>query len=263
MLWRGWCFISGTPTGALAALALLAEPGAAALAIGAVAGGIAFAGAASWIARRRDDDPARGPHLATAASSGWVALPGCGMALLGLAPGAAGLLAVVTVLVAVALARGARRQGPVDARRRLLGGLVEPVAGAIALVATSAALASLGAATPVQSEARAAAVYDLDAQVVTRELPFCAQRVASWRVLLDRGAHPRWSADGVALWFDAPDDAGARQVYRLHPSADEAEPVCWTCGQPGNNARPAPGPLGGLVVFDSDREATWLHPSNT
>ena len=41
------------------------------------------------------------------------------------------------------------------------------------------------------------------------------------------------------------------------------EVTCLTCDEPGNNRRPAPNREGSVVLFDSDRYATWRHPGNT
>jgi hypothetical protein len=126
------------------------------------------------------------------------------------------------------------------------------------------ALLSAAAAAWLRSEpARemAEAIYDIDATVVTRALPRCGATPAGMRVLLDRGARPKLSADGRSVWFDAPAADGARQIHRLVRASGEV--VCWTCGQPGNNLRPDPGPAGRALVFETDRHATWRAPANT
>jgi hypothetical protein len=121
--------------------------------------------------------------------------------------------------------------------------------------------AAWGAQKPRPAEGQAELVYAYDARIPTRALPFCAQVAREIRVLLDRGAHPRLSGDGTKLWFDAEVDDGTRQVERLDRGSGEAS--CWTCGQPGNNRRPAPSPGGSWIVFDSDRDATLFDPTNT
>lgn len=267
MIWRLWCFVAGLAPGALAVLAVAAEPSLVALELGAVAGGIVLAVSASLLARARDDDPARGAHLAAASSVGLAAAPACEAALLGLAPAPAWWLAAVAAALVAALAVAARVRGPAGPTRQLAAATLGLLGGAVLVVGVSAAVAALGADESGFSEARAAAVYEMDAQVVTRPLPVCGTAVASQRVLLDRGAHPRLDPDGAMLWFDASAPAPGReggtlrQVHRLDRASGEV--VCWTCDEPGNNARPALGAGGASVVFETDRWATWREPTNT
>jgi hypothetical protein len=134
------------------------------------------------------------------------------------------------------------------------------LAGA-ALVAVAAAVAARGAVEYQVTEARAAAIFDLDAAVVTLPLPRCAATPAGSAVLLDRGARPRLDAEGRLVWFDAHGPDGRRQVHRLDRASGRV--VCWTCGEAGNNWRPAPADRGFGVVFETDRHATPWDPSNT
>jgi hypothetical protein len=92
-------------------------------------------------------------------------------------------------------------------------------------------------------------------------LPACAPRAARVDVLAPAGAHPRLAPGGETLWFDAPGPDGRRQIHRLSRASGEA--ACATCDEPGNNRRPAPGPGGLLVAFDTDRHARWRHPGDT
>jgi hypothetical protein len=87
------------------------------------------------------------------------------------------------------------------------------------------------------------------------------QRVDGYEVIADSGARPRWSATGEAIWYDAPGPDGRRQIHRRLVASGET--ACWTCGEPGNNLRPDPAPDGGVIVFDSDRDADWRQPWNT
>ena len=134
------------------------------------------------------------------------------------------------------------------------------LAGA-AVVAIAAAVAARGAVDYQVTEARAAAIFDLDAAVVTLPLPRCTATPAGSAVLLDRGARPRLDAEGSLVWFDARGPDGRRQVHRLDRASGQV--VCWTCGEAGNNWRPAPADRGFGVVFETDRHATAWDPSNT
>ena len=84
------------------------EHQAAQLAWGAGAGAAALLGVVSLLARRRDDEPERGRHLAMGASAGWLALPACGAALLGFAPGGRPLAALVVLALSLSLAAAIR-----------------------------------------------------------------------------------------------------------------------------------------------------------
>jgi len=258
-MWRLWTFGCALPLGLLAALAGGgAAPSAVRLGGAALAAGVLATAAASAIARRADDDPARGAHLAVASSVGLAALPALGTALLGLSPGPAVWCAVVVLALAGAGFRAARQRGPSGGARRLVLRAVSVLAGASAGVGLASLLAAGPSRMPAFSEARAAAILDTDATVATRPLPVCAARPAGARVLLERGARPRLSPDADALWFDA-DVAGRRQVHRLERATGAV--ACWTCGEPGNNWRPFPGER--RVVFETDRHATWRDPVNT
>lgn len=194
-------------------------------------------------------------------AGGIVALPALGAAWLGIGPPAAPWIAAALAIVAVGMVFGARRRDarPGPARRAVGVGLGLAVS-CLAVVAVSALFAALGPGPPPPSEQRAAAVYDLDARVVTRPLPRCEPRAERVETLLERGAHPRLDAAGEYLWFDAVAADGRRQVHRLERASDQV--VCWTCEEPGNNLRPAPGGARSLV-FDSDRDRTARQPTNT
>ncbi len=262
MFWRSWVFLTGLPVGVLASLAWRGEPSPLELRLAALAGGLLWVSVASLFARLRDDDPARGNHLAAAGSSGLVAVPAIGACLLSLAPGAAWMLAAVGAVAAAAFYLASRRSGAAGGVRAQLRAVGLALAGGAAALATaSAVIAALGAEPLALNEARAAAVYDFDARVVTRPLPSCADRPARIETLLDRGAHPRLSPDGAFVWFDALTEGGTRQVHRLERASGAV--LCWTCGEPGNNLRPAIGGSGARVVFESDRHATWRWPLNT
>jgi hypothetical protein len=166
--------------------------------------------------------------------------------------------------VALWAASAAARAARVGSRGRLaslaVAALVLLLAG-VALVAIAAAVAARGAVDYQVTEARAAAIFDLDAAVATVPLPRCAATPAGSAVLLARGARPRLDAEGRFVWFDARGPEGRRQIHRLDRASGRA--VCWTCGEAGNNWRPAPADRGFGVVFESDRHATAWDPSNT
>jgi hypothetical protein len=267
VLWRLWSFASGLPLGALVGLATLRGASASPmrLAWGAAVGGALLAAAVSLLARWRDDEADRGRHLAAAASLAWLAVP-VGVALwLGFAPPPWVWLAATGGIVVAALLAGVRAIGPAGGPLRwMLRAVAAAALGAPAALALGAAGAALGGAGVEAPTPRwASTVYDLDARVATRPLPSCSPTPRSERVLLELGAHPSFAPDAGALWFDAaaPGDGGRRQIHRLDRASGEV--TCWTCGEPGNNARPHAGDSGLAVVFETDRNATWLHPDDT
>jgi hypothetical protein len=185
-------------------------------------------------------------------ASAVVALPALGAAWLAIGPPAAAWIAVAIAVVVLGVVFGARSS---------VGGFVLCLALSCAGVLVLSSLwAALGPGTPPPEESRAAAVYDLDARIVTRPLPRCEPRLEASEVLAERGAHPRLDGAGEFLWFDAAAGDGRRQVHRLERASGHV--VCWTCDEPGNNVRPAPGGARSLV-FDSDRFTSWREPVNT
>lgn len=262
LIWRMWSFFAGLPLGALVAWALLgpADEGAR-LTLGALAGGVALLSLVSFLARRRDDDPGRTSHLASAACVGFAAWPALGSVVLGLPPGPGWLAAITLAALAVALVRGARMRGPsIGSARRLGLALVAITLGALVSLGISVIVSGSGSA-PEASERLAISLYDIDAKVVTRALPTCAAEPARIQVRQDRGARPRLTGDDGTLWFDAADADGRRQLHRL--VRDSGEVTCWTCAEAGNNARPFPSADGRAVVFETDRHARWWDPTNT
>ncbi len=261
-MWRIASFLAGLPFGALAAFALRPEPWPLALQLGAAAGGLLFVLLASLAAHRFGGEPDRGRHLAAALGLGWAALPALGASWLGLRPLPWVWLALVTAVVARASWRACRIEGPARGvgTSPAAGGLAI-AGGALAVLVLGGALAAFGSAPPPTTERTANYVWDVDARIATRPLPRCEPRVATHRVLLGYGAHPRLGPEGRHLWFDAPGPEGRRQVHRLDRNSGEVE--CWTCGEPGNNRRPAPSSSLTGLVFDTDRHASSRHPTNT
>lgn len=261
MVWRSWCFVSGMPLGALGAFALGGRS-ALALEIGAAVGAAAGFGLASWLAATRADDPERTLHLARAASVGWAGAPALGAAWLGLAPGAPALFGALLVAAGLSLWRGARHRGPAGGLPAALKSLALALGGgSVAVLLLAGVWAALGAAPHERDTSFAEAVLEHDAQVATRPLPDCKPRVAGWEILNRAGAHPRLGPRGELLWFDAVSNEGRRQVHRLTLASREV--LCWTCGEPGNNRRPAPSDSGAALVYDSDRSADARAPTNT
>ena len=265
MFWRGWCFLAGLAPGALAVLAAAApskDPSWLAVQLGALAGGAALVLVASLLARRPHDEPDRGAHFARAASAGLVAWPAVGACLLGLAPGPRVLLPLVVAGLVLSFFAASRRRAPAGGFAGQLGAaLVALVGGTAAVALLAGALAALRAVDVERDEAARNAVLDHDADLETVALPACAPRAARVEVLPVSGAHPRLADRGEALFFDAPGPDGRRQIHRLLRSTGEVD--CLTCGEPGNNRHPAPGPEGRSVIFDTDRHASWRRPADT
>jgi len=104
------------------------------------------------------------------------------------------------------------------------------------------------------------AALDVDARVPLAPVPDCRPHVRRHRRLAT-GAHPRLDPARGLLWFDAPGPDGRRQIQRLELARGQV--TCWTCGEAGNNRRPAPGPGGASVLFDTDRFAGPGRPNDT
>jgi hypothetical protein len=257
--------LAGLAPGALAVAAFAPrphEPSFAAVQLGALAGGALLLLAATLLARRPQDEPDRGAHFARAASAGLVAIPAGAAAWLGLAPGPRPWAVAVGLLLVLALFAASRRRAPAGGFAGQLGAAaVALLGGAAAVLLVGGLLAVFGAPDVVMSEARRAAVLDHDATVATVALPSCAPRAERVEVLTHAGAHPRLAAGGALLFFDAPGPAGRRQIHRRRASSGEVR--CLTCGEAGNNRHPAPNTEGTVVLFDSDRHASWLHPAET
>jgi hypothetical protein len=267
VLWRVWSFLAGLPLGAAVGLLVSRHAGGAPgrIAWGAVAGGFALLVATDLLARWRDDETDRGRHLAAAASTGWLGLPLGAAIWLHLPPGGRAWIVLAVAFVAVALLRGARAIGPAAGPSRWLlrAGLAVGLGAVGALTVGAVWNAARRSRVSEPPTTWSEMVYDMDAAVATRPLPVCSARPRAERVLLDRGAHPSLSPDGRFVWFDAPAaaDGGRRQIHRLDRTTGAVE--CWSCGEPGDNVRPAAGDSGLAVVFETDRGATWLHPDDT
>ncbi|HKJ24253.1 MAG TPA: hypothetical protein VKB65_05480 [Myxococcota bacterium] len=257
--------MAGLAPGALAVVAFAPrppEPSPLAVQVGALAGGVLLLLAATLLARRPQDEPDRGAHFARAASAGLVAVPALSASWLGLAPGPRVFAVAVVLLLVVALYAASRRRAPVGGFARQLGAaLTAFVGGAVAVLLVGGLWAAFAAPEVVPDDARHRAVYDQDATVATVALPSCAPRAERVEVLTSAGAHPRLAAGGETLFFDAPGPSGRRQVHRRHAASGDVH--CLTCGEPGNNRHPAPNADGTVVLFDTDRYATWLRPNDT
>lgn len=257
MVWI-WAFLCGLPVGGLGFFALNAAP-LAWLPLCAGAGGAAVA-LAAWLAMRFGSHASdRGRHVAQASSLGWAALPAGIASWLGLAPGAAISLAAISGVLVLAWFRAARTGAPGPGLARqgaaVLAALGFGACGFVGWAGLQAGASGGGGDGPFP-EARSHYVYDLDARVPTQAIPRCegAPRIVG---TIPGGARPARAVDG-ALWFDAPDAEGLRQIRRRDPATREVD--CFTCDQPGNNLRPTPSVVSRQVVFESDREATALRP---
>jgi len=268
MLWRIWCFVAGLPLGALATLVVRRivardeAPSVRELELGAALGGVALVLVTSLVARYRDDDHDRGLHLSVSASTAFAAAPALLCALAGLPPPPFVSLCVVVFVLAISLLRGAWQRGPAGgALRAALVAAVSITVAGTALVTFETLRVGFGVGAPVPAALLRTAIFDLDARVPTLALPRCKAKPAAIDVVADRGAHPRFSPDGDSVWFDAMTQTGRRQVHRLALAEGHVE--CWTCGEEGNNMRPAPSANGAVVVFDTDRWKSWAAPLNT
>jgi len=268
MLWRLWCFVAGLPLGALAMLVargLAARdeaPSLRGLELGAAIGGLSLVLVASLVARYRDDDHDRGLHLSVSASTAFAALPALLGAVAGLPPPPFVSLCAVLLLLTLSLLRGAWQRGPAGSWFRTAAvALGSVVLMATVLVAFAALRAGSGIGAPEPAPAVRTAIFDFDARVPTLALPRCGPKPAAVDVVVDKGAHPRFSPDGSYVWFDALTETGRRQIHRL--SLTDGRVQCWTCGEEGNNMRPAPSANGAGLIFDTDRWESWAAPLNT
>jgi hypothetical protein len=263
VIWRSWSLLAGAPVGLLAGwVGLGLPPSPAKLALCALAGGLVLTLLLSVVSLARDRDPRRGARMAQAASAGLFSLPALAVALLQLAPGPGWLLGLCVALVLTAALRAALTRAPAPGlARQLRSALAYACGGGLLAVALAAAVSHAGAPRFAFDPARAAAIFDVDARVATRPIPRCAARPRSSRVLLERGAHPRLSEDGGALWFDARSESGERQVYRLE--LDSGREQCISCGEPGANLRPVPLAQGSGAIFETTRHARWWDPTNS
>ncbi len=269
MFWRAWCFFSGLGPGALGALAVASlvsqhpdEPARLWVRLGALAGGLVVLLVAHLLDRRPQDEPDRGARFARAASAGLVAWPALALALLQLPPSPVASFLLVFLLLAAAFAWAARRQVPVGGLGAQVGAvLLAVLGGGLVLLSASALSASLGAEEPTRTDANRRAVFDHDATIDTVPLPECSPRASRVAVVHETGAHPRLDAEGNHLFYDAPGPEGRRQIHRM--TLASGEHACLTCGEPGNNRRPAPSRGGASVAFDTDRHVSWRRPGNT
>lgn len=252
---------AGVPLGVLGALAR--DPSSwLSLQIGAAAGGLLLLLAVLVAGRFCGPETERG-HLGRAAMLGFAALPAAGAAWLGLLPGAAWSFGALVLLVALFLFLATRASGPAGGALSQLATLAGVLAlGAAASVAAAGLLAAFTPHPFAAPDAEKQAEYALaiDASVALGPEPACDE----WTVASSReigvGAQPSLSEDGALVWFDAVAPDGRRQIYRV-PRAG-GEPLCWSCGEPGNNRRPRVSPNGISLVFESDRHATSLQPTN-
>jgi hypothetical protein len=108
-----------------------------------------------------------------------------------------------------------------------------------------------------RGEALRAGVLDLDARIALRARIACEPSVARSEAIA-AGSAPRLDAEARFVWFEAPGPDGRRQIHRIERATRRL--VCLTCGEAGNNRRPAPHPTARAVLFDTDRFASWWRP---
>lgn len=248
-------FAGGAPLGALGLLASSPSSELPQVGVGLVVGGTVAGLALYWLARRKSPD--RSARLVAAGTVGLGAIPALACVLLQVGPPASAWWVGAFAIWAVALVWAARGRPSGRAPSVAFVALTALVLGAV--LATSASwmwARSRSRTIPRLDEAFRLAVLDLDASVPLRPQPACRLRVRGTEVLAN-GAHPRFDPSG-ALWFDALAADGRRQIQRLSPGGVVE---CLSCGEPGNNRRPAPGRFG--VFFETDRFATFLAPTNT
>jgi hypothetical protein len=262
--WRLWALVSGFPVGGALALAALRDPAPLQLIWSALGGGVVLAVIVSLLARGHDDEFERGRHLAAATSIGWAAVPAALAVFFDWSPGPWLYVALVVALLVVALFLATRALGPASGFARwTLRAAASLLAASGGVLALAAGCAALFAVAPEPSTRFSAALYAIDAEVVTRPLPACNATPRAISVVQQRGARPALSPDAAQLWFDAVSDAdaGRRQIHRMDRATGQV--ICWSCGDPGNNVHPSISPSGVSLVFHSDRHATWRRPDDT
>jgi len=260
----GWAFIAGLPVGALLGWVLLGAPHSSKspeqLLYCALGFGILWALLISSISLFREGEPGGRRHVAIAGSSALVGVPALFAAVAQLSAGWM-LISTVFAVMGIGFLYGFWTSAqPGGWLRQILFALGFTVVGGMMVFGTALLVATSRAMPPLYDEPRAAAIYDIDARVVNRPLPTCGSDPQKIEVLLDRGARPRLGGEGRFVWFDAAVE-GARQIHRLELESRDLQ--CWTCGEAGNNLRPAPVKGVKAVVFETDRYTSLWEPFNT
>ncbi len=159
----------------------------------------------------------------------------------------AGWIAVSALLGGFVLRRGPLR----------LWWLGQAAAGVVLALAVGAFHAAAAGSGPSVPDVHRTLALDVDAGVALDPELSCEPGVRAGAALASPGAHPRLGSKGERLWFDAPGPEGRRQIHLLEgPDRDAPRARCWTCGEPGENRRPAPNPYGEGVLFESDRNGS-------
>ncbi len=122
----------------------------------------------------------------------------------------------------------------------------------VALIAGALHAAAGGAGNVVPAVLQTVA-FDVDAAVPLDPLPACGDELQA-PTRLGIGANPRIDFEGRYVWYDAPGPEARRQIHRL--PLEGGEPLCWTCGEPGHNRRPALNPRGPGLLFETDRDGS-------
>ena len=263
MVWRLWAFLSGAPIGVLLLWSAMPHAGRPAIYIAAVVAGAFLVGVASAFVRQRQARDSDGiGHALRAASAGWIAWPAVAAVRLDIGPGAWPFALIALAWVAFAFWRYARFDGPSPTPLRHLARLMGELALGWLVVVAIGGIWAASDGGPIEPDAGTRALaWSIDSGVALGPAHTCLPRAARTAVLSDAGARPRLSADGRKVWYEGQGPEGRAQVFALDRASGVTE--CFTCGEPGNNRRPAPNPMGEAVLFDTDRYATWRHPGDT
>lgn len=263
MIWRIWAFFSGAPLGVLVLWSFQPSADRPWVYAAAAIGGLLMILAASWVVRRRAaHEQAGAGHAMRAATAGWLAWPAVAAVRLDIGPGAWPFALIGVVWLAYAFWRHTRSDAPAPGPvRHLVRWAAEFALGVLLVLVVGGLWAATDGGQVDPDERTRAAAFDIDAAVALGPERVCEMVPADVSVLSDRGRSPRLADRGQTVWFEAIEPDGRHQVQRL--SLETGVSVCWTCDEPGNNRRPSPHVSGNVVLFDSDRYASWRTPGDT
>ncbi len=263
MIWRIWAFLSGAPLGILLLWTVRSAAGRPAVYAAALAGGSLMMLATNWVVRRRHARERAGAgHAMRAATAGWLAWPAVAAVRLDIGPGAWPYAAVGVGWVAYAFWRHVRSAEPAPGPgKHLVRWGTEFALGILLVLLIGGLWAATDGGRIDPDERTRSAALDIDSRLALGPERVCSVSKRAAVVLSDRGASPRLADRGQTVWFEAIEPDGRSQVQRL--SLETGTTACWTCNEPGNNRRPSPHVSGNVVLFDSDRYASWRTPGDT